>query len=223
MKAVPTSGAIAVAGGRAQAGKTGTVQHPSLNNQNKDAWMVGFTPTVSTAVWVGTDTSEPIKNAQGRPVFGRMLPGSIWQTYMNGAVRGTPPEQFSPFVPLGVPPGLVPDQSGDSQNSGDNSDKKSGDNSDKKSGDNSDKKHDNSDKKHDGNSDSNSDSNRSDSHRDRSNSDSSGDSSGDSSPSDQGAVFSPQLDDPRFDFPTGQPGSSVPVVRAAQSRPAQGE
>jgi membrane peptidoglycan carboxypeptidase len=214
MKDVPTSGAIAVAGGWAQAGKTGTVQHPSLTNQNKDAWMVGFTPTVSTAVWVGTDTSEPIKNAQGRPVFGRMLPGSIWQTYMNGAVRGKTAEQFSPFVPLGVPPGLVPDgQTGDSKDSGDNSDKKHDDNSDKK--------HDDSNKKHDGNSDSNSDSNSSGSRRDRSNSDSSGDSSGDSSSSDSGAVFSPQLDDPRFDFP-GQPGSSVPVVRAAQTRPAQG-
>jgi membrane peptidoglycan carboxypeptidase len=57
MKDVPSSGSIAVAGGRAQAGKTGTVQHPTLDNQNKDAWMVGFTPSVSTAVWVGTDTS----------------------------------------------------------------------------------------------------------------------------------------------------------------------
>ena len=82
----------------AVAGKTGTVQHPTLNGQNKDAWMVGYTPSVSTAVWVGTDQSDPIKNAAGRPVFGRMLPGSIWQTFMNGALRGTPAEQFSPFV-----------------------------------------------------------------------------------------------------------------------------
>ena len=43
------------------AGKTGTVQHPTLNGQNKDAWMVGYTPSVSTAVWVGTDQSDPIK------------------------------------------------------------------------------------------------------------------------------------------------------------------
>jgi membrane peptidoglycan carboxypeptidase len=212
MKDVPTSGAIAVAGGRAQAGKTGTVQHPSLNNQNKDAWMVGFTPTVSTAVWVGTDTSEPIKNAQGRPVFGRMLPGSIWQTYMNGAVRGTPAEQFSPFVPLGVPPGLAPEQSDqkcdpddDDCDSDSDSDKKSDDDSDKKSDDDSDKKRDgDSDKKRDGDSDSRSG---------RSDSDSS-DSSDDSS--DEGAVFSPPLDR-RFDLQPGQAADSVPVVRAAHS------
>ena len=101
---VAASGGIAPAG-RPVAGKTGTVQHPTLNGQNKDAWMVGYTPSVSTAVWVGTDQSDPIKNAAGRPVFGRMLPGSIWQTFMTGALRGTPVEQFSPFVPLGAPPG----------------------------------------------------------------------------------------------------------------------
>ena len=33
-----------------------------------------------------------------------MLPGSIWQTYMSSALRGTPTEQFSRFVALGTPP-----------------------------------------------------------------------------------------------------------------------
>ena len=68
MKDVPdVRASIAVAGGRAQAGKTGTVQHPNLANQNKDAWMVGYTPSVSTAVWVGTDTSEPDQERAGSP------------------------------------------------------------------------------------------------------------------------------------------------------------
>jgi membrane peptidoglycan carboxypeptidase len=221
MKDVPTSGSIAVAGGRAQAGKTGTVQHPSLTNQNKDAWMVGFTPAVSTAVWVGTDTSEPIKNAQGRPVFGRMLPGSIWQTYMNAAVRGTPADQFSPFVPLGVPPGLAPAPSGDSEDcksddSDDNDDCDAAKDSDKKSDDDSDKKSDDdSDKKK---SDDDSDSSGGDS--DRSDSDRSGsDGSDDSDSSDEGASFTPGLDR-RFGFPSGQE-DGLPVVRAAQSRPAE--
>ena len=34
-----------------------------------------------------------------------MLPGAIWQDFMNGALRGTPAERFSPFVALGTPPG----------------------------------------------------------------------------------------------------------------------
>jgi membrane peptidoglycan carboxypeptidase len=208
------------------------VQHPNLANQNKDAWMVGFTPAVSTAVWVGTDTSEPIKNAQGRPVFGRMLPGSIWQTFMNAAVRGTPPEQFSPFDPLGVPPGPPPAQAGDSQDcksddsdssdSSDDSDKKSDDcdskDSDKKSDDDSDKKSDSdSDKKRDGDSDSSSgDSDRSDNRRDKS------DKSDDGDSSDEGAAFTSPVD-PRLGFPSSPSGDGVPVLRAAHTRPAPGQ
>ena len=34
--------------------------------QNKDAWTVGYTPSLSTAVWVGTDDSDPIKNSTGQ-------------------------------------------------------------------------------------------------------------------------------------------------------------
>ncbi|MGD9531641.1 MAG: hypothetical protein AB7V44_33265, partial [Pseudonocardia sp.] len=91
-------------GDRPVAAKTGTVQLPGSNGQNKDAWTVGFTPQLSTAVWVGTDVSEPIRNAAGRPVYGRMLPGSIWQTFMVDALRGRPVAQFSRFVPMGDPP-----------------------------------------------------------------------------------------------------------------------
>jgi membrane peptidoglycan carboxypeptidase len=205
MKDVPASGSIAVSGGRDQAGKTGTVQHPTLDGQNKDAWMVGFTPSVATAVWVGSDASDPIKNAQGRPVYGRMLPGSIWQTYMNGALRGVTAERFSPFVALGTPPGLVPeDGSGDSDNAGDeDSDSKKKDDSN----DDSDRK------KHDRNSDRNSDeSDSSDSSGDSSSSRDSDRSSSDSS--DDGAAFNrPEPDRPGFD---------VPEVRFAQNRPPSG-
>jgi membrane peptidoglycan carboxypeptidase len=155
MKDVPTSGDIALVGGRPEAGKTGTVQHPTLNGQNKDAWMVGYTPSVSTAVWVGTDASDPIRNSAGRPVFGRMLPGSIWQTYMNSAVRGTPSEQFSRFVALGTPlgadlPGSADPTSAKSDDEDSDDDESSGssdsDDSDKKKKDSkSEKKRDDSD------------------------------------------------------------------------------
>ncbi|MGH3611350.1 MAG: transglycosylase domain-containing protein, partial [Pseudonocardia sp.] len=101
---VAGSSGFGLADGRPVAAKTGTVQHPTLTDQNKDAWTVGFTPSLSTAVWVGTDTSEPIRNSAGRPVFGRMLPGSIWKTYMSDALRGTKVEQFAKFVPMGEPP-----------------------------------------------------------------------------------------------------------------------
>ena len=120
MKDVASTGRIAPAGGRPVAAKTGTVQHPELTGQNKDAWTVGYTPSASTAVWVGTDKSDPIRNAAGRPVFGRMLPGSIWQTYMSSALRGTPTEQFSRFVALGTPPinDDLDDESSDEESEG---------------------------------------------------------------------------------------------------------
>jgi membrane peptidoglycan carboxypeptidase len=105
-------------GGRPVAAKTGTVQHPSLDNQNKDAWTVGYTPQLSTAVWVGTDTSEPIQNASGRPIFGRMLPGSIWRAYMSDALRGAEVERFSRFTPLGEPPVAERDESTGSRRTG---------------------------------------------------------------------------------------------------------
>ena len=103
IKDVPSAQAIAITGGRSQAGVTGEAPG-SGRGGNTDAWMVGFTPEVSTAVWVGTDASEPIKNAQGKPMFGRMLPGSMWQAFMNAALRGAAPGGCSPFVPLGTPP-----------------------------------------------------------------------------------------------------------------------
>jgi len=88
---------------RPAAAKTGTVQ-AEQDGLNKDAWAVGFTPTLSTAVWVGTDFSDPLKTSSGRSVFGATLPGPIWKAYMSDALRGTKVEQFTRFVPMGDPP-----------------------------------------------------------------------------------------------------------------------
>ena len=206
---VASSGGIAPAG-RAVAGKTGTVQHPTLNGQNKDAWMVGYTPSVSTAVWVGTDQSDPIKNSAGRPVFGRMLPGSIWQTFMTGALRGTPVEQFSPFVALGTPPGTATDESADGtdENSDENSDDEDKDKK-KSDGDSSD-----SDRGSDGSSDSDrSGGSRSgDSESDSGSGSGSGGSGGEDS-SDEGAAFQ----EPRFTVPSLR--NSQPVRQTSGQQP----
>ncbi|MDQ3733153.1 MAG: penicillin-binding protein [Actinomycetota bacterium] len=74
-------------GGRDVACKTGTTQLGDENN--KDAWMVGYTPQLSTAVWIGTDNNEPLLTAEGRLIYGAGLPGRIWQAYMNAALAGT--------------------------------------------------------------------------------------------------------------------------------------
>jgi membrane peptidoglycan carboxypeptidase len=168
--------------------------------------MVGYTPSVSTAVWVGTDQSDPIRNSAGRPVFGRMLPGSIWQTFMTGALRGTPVEQFSPFVALGAPPVVVTESDGSDD---EDSDEKSDEDKDK----------------NDSDSDSDSDSSSSGSGS-SSDSDSSGDSRGSGSDSgsdgrsssddssNEGAAF----DQSPFDVP-GLRSSSQPVSRTSGRQP----
>ncbi|MEO6956644.1 MAG: transglycosylase domain-containing protein [Antricoccus sp.] len=75
-----------LAAGRPSAAKTGTVQLGDDNN--KDAWMVGYTPQVVTAVWVGTAASDPIINASGQIIYGAGIPGKIWQQYMNSVLDG---------------------------------------------------------------------------------------------------------------------------------------
>ena len=54
-----------LAGGRPSAAKTGTNQLGDTD-ANRDAWMVGYTPSLSTAVWVGTtEGTKPLVNKSG--------------------------------------------------------------------------------------------------------------------------------------------------------------
>lgn len=103
MTDVPSYSRIGLNDGREVAGKTGTVQS-RIQGQNNDAWMVGFTPSVSTAVWVGTDDNSPIKTSAGGPIYGRMVPGTIWQQFMTAATRGKPKDTFGKFDALGKAP-----------------------------------------------------------------------------------------------------------------------
>ncbi len=68
----------ALDGGRPSAAKTGTEGIGSGPNvgKNSDAWMVGFTPQVSAAVWVGSgDSTHAIYNSGGGNEYGRDLSG----------------------------------------------------------------------------------------------------------------------------------------------------
>ncbi|HUH70390.1 MAG TPA: transglycosylase domain-containing protein [Mycobacterium sp.] len=90
-----------LAGGRASAAKTGTVQLGDTE-ANKDAWMVGYTPSLSTAVWVGTvKDDEPLVTASGAEVYGSGLPSDIWKSTMDGALKGTPNETFPKPTEIG--------------------------------------------------------------------------------------------------------------------------
>jgi membrane peptidoglycan carboxypeptidase len=100
---VASGSLIPLAGGRPVAAKTGTTQN-RVPGQNNDAWTVGYVPTLSTAVWVGTDDNSPIKNSAGRPIYGRMVAGDIWQQFMNTALRNVPIQNFGQLDPIGKAP-----------------------------------------------------------------------------------------------------------------------
>ncbi|WP_394614806.1 transglycosylase domain-containing protein [Lentzea sp. JNUCC 0626] len=101
LKAIP-SGAIACAGGRPCAGKTGTHELPGSLDQNSKAWMVGYTPQLSAAVWVGKDQGNvAIKDKTGKAVFGSGLPGLMWKKFMDAALANAQKEAFPTPVPLG--------------------------------------------------------------------------------------------------------------------------
>ncbi|OBA90667.1 penicillin-binding protein, partial [Mycobacteriaceae bacterium 1482268.1] len=91
----------ALAGGRPSAAKTGTNQLGDTD-ANRDAWMVGFTPSLSTAVWVGTtEGTKPLENKWGSPVYGSGLPSDIWKATMDGALEDTENESFPKPTSIG--------------------------------------------------------------------------------------------------------------------------
>jgi len=93
-------------GGRTSAAKTGTHQLGDTG-ANRDAWMVGFTPSLSTAVWVGTvKGDQPLVNSWGGSVYGAGLPADIWKATMDGALKGTDFESFPTPAEVGGYAGL---------------------------------------------------------------------------------------------------------------------
>jgi len=77
--------------GRPVAGKTGTT------DDMRDAWFIGFTPSLVTGVWVGFDQEISL----GRQEQGGRAAAPIWLYFMEKAVQGTPIETFP------VPDGIV--------------------------------------------------------------------------------------------------------------------
>ena len=66
-----------LSGGRPSAAKTGTNQLGDTD-ANRDAWMVGYTPSLSTAVWVGTtEGTKPLVNSSGAAVYGSGIPSNL--------------------------------------------------------------------------------------------------------------------------------------------------
>jgi penicillin-binding protein 1A len=80
--------------GREVAVKTGTT------NNNKDAWTIGYTPSVVVGVWVGNNDNVPMKKG------GAALAGPIWNGVISEALKKTPVESFTKPDP--IDPSLPP-------------------------------------------------------------------------------------------------------------------
>ena len=87
MAAVPAYVHQPLARRRPAAAKTGTVQ--ARGPGNKDAWMAGFTPQLATVVWIGSETSTPIRDAHG-PIAGAGAPARIWKQVTDAGLAGQP-------------------------------------------------------------------------------------------------------------------------------------
>jgi penicillin-binding protein 1A len=88
------------------AGKTGTGENFS------DAWFVGYTPELSTSVWMGfADSQRPLVNIKGLArIYGGTLPAKTWHDYMASALEGKPATDFTPPAAPPPPPPPPPQQ-----------------------------------------------------------------------------------------------------------------
>jgi penicillin-binding protein 1A len=88
---------------REVAGKTGTTENYG------DAWFVGYTPQLVTAVWVGYPNKliPMTSQYQGGPVAGGTFPALIWKNFMQRALAGQPAAPFDPTPSLYAAPRRV--------------------------------------------------------------------------------------------------------------------
>jgi len=94
-----------LADGRPAAGKTGTAGNSTAKGGTNETWFAGYTPQLSTAVWVGTpndkNNTARIRDLHlgGRTylgeVFGSTIAAPIWKRIMDRASAGMPILDFT--------------------------------------------------------------------------------------------------------------------------------
>lgn len=68
------------------AAKTGTTQ------DYRDAWVIGYTPSLVTGVWVGNSDNSPMHQSS----LSIMVAGPIWHRFLASVLKSSPPEYFTP-------------------------------------------------------------------------------------------------------------------------------
>jgi Membrane carboxypeptidase (penicillin-binding protein) len=98
---IPGLNGKSLANNRPAAAKTGTWEHP--NGGNRDAWVVGYTPQIAVAVWVGDPKNERIRYTWGEDISSGNLPSFIWKDFMDKAhdVKEWEILQFPPAPEIG--------------------------------------------------------------------------------------------------------------------------
>lgn len=71
--------------GRPVATKTGTTQ------KYKDAWTIGYTPSLVAGVWMGNNDATPMTGGAS----GSLTAAAVWNEFMQKALEGKPVEQFA--------------------------------------------------------------------------------------------------------------------------------
>lgn len=69
---------------RPVAAKTGTTQ------AYRDAWTIGYTPSIVVGVWVGNDNNKPLRAGAA----GAMAAAPLWRSFMDAYLKDTPVEKF---------------------------------------------------------------------------------------------------------------------------------
>ena len=75
-------------GARPAGAKTGTT------NNFRDAWAMGYTPSLAVGVWVGNASGEVMNTGAD----GSKIAAPIWREFMDKALEGTPIENFPEYV-----------------------------------------------------------------------------------------------------------------------------
>jgi len=82
--------------------KTGTTEN------FKDAWTVGYTPSLAAGVWVGNNSGAEMNSGAD----GSVVAAPIWHSFMEQAMEGQPVEEFKSYDPIKVDKPVLMGKSG---------------------------------------------------------------------------------------------------------------